>query len=550
MRNTFAKLKLAVLLLPFLAIFHVTLILDAQEKSAEVRNVIIMIPDGMSAGGYTLSRWFQGAKPLAMDKLVCGIVKTCSSDSVIPDSAAAATAYATGFKTHTRYLGVLPEVSDMPVGARLPKGCGKIPVGNVMEAARLKGISTGMVCTVEIMHATPAGFSAHYPGRNNFEVIGEQQVFSGFDVIMGGGYNYLLAEKRADKEDLLSEISGQGYELVRTPEEMKNSSAKKLWCVFADTDMSFEIDRDGSSQPSLAEMTEKAIELLSTNKKGFLLMVEGSKIDYAAHAHDPVALVNDIVAFDKAVAKALEFAQKSGDTAIIIVPDHGNGGITIGNASISGNYDSTRPEDFISPLVKAKSSAAGVCNRLGTMPENEKIKKVFAEEYSIGDLSGNEIAEMKDSLKENNGKACGILNTIINSRAKLGWAANGHIGEDVLLFAYSPGWRPEGTIDSTDVAFSIQKLLGLSLKEASLKLFRDALYELEKAGAHFKVDNGDGPNPVLTVVENGEKIEFPASRNYAIESGRRIPFDYGQTIYNGVKWYFPICALELVLKEK
>ena len=138
--------------------------------------------------------------------------------------------------------------------------------------------------------------------------------------------------------------------------------------------MSYELDREKltPTEPSLENMTEKALNLLSKNNKGFFLMVEGSKIDWASHANDPVGVISDVLAFDKAVEKAIEFAKKDGNTVVIVAADHGNGGLTIGNRDTSKNYDKLPLSAFIDPLKKASLTGEGLETKLNADRSNTK----------------------------------------------------------------------------------------------------------------------------------------------------------------------------------
>nr|WP_274378706.1 alkaline phosphatase [Desulforamulus profundi] len=161
------------------------------EAGKKAKNVIILIPDGMSVAGTTLARWYQGGTPLAMDEMACGLVRTYSADAPIADSAPAGTAFATGHKSHTGYVGVLPDVANMPGLAPIAKGDEKKPVATILEAAKLAGKATGLVATSEIMHATPADFSSHFPSRKNYDDLSEQQVYNRIDVVLGAGSKFL-----------------------------------------------------------------------------------------------------------------------------------------------------------------------------------------------------------------------------------------------------------------------------------------------------------------------------------------------------------------------
>ncbi len=163
------------------------------------------------------------------------------------------------------------------------------PVANVLEGAKRTGRATGIVATAEIQHATPAGFSAHHVNRKNFEVIAEQQVYPNIDVVLGGGKAALLPVKssgiRKDGEDLIEVIQNKGYEFVETKEALLKSKSNKIGGSFSHNALAFDMDREATNpkQPTLSQMTEKAIETLSKDKNGFFLFVEGSKPDWAKH---------------------------------------------------------------------------------------------------------------------------------------------------------------------------------------------------------------------------------------------------------------------------
>ena len=150
--------------------------------------------------------------------------------------------------------------------------------------------------------------------KTYYNEIAEQMVYQNLDVVFGGGKKYLLPESedgtRVDGENLVDVLKEKGYDFIETRDELIAQKKSKVWGMFASNDMSYEMDRETlhPEQPSLAEMTAKAIELLSQNKKGFFLFVEGSKIDWASHANDPIGVISDMLAYDDAVRVTLEFA--------------------------------------------------------------------------------------------------------------------------------------------------------------------------------------------------------------------------------------------------
>ncbi|SHJ72681.1 alkaline phosphatase [Desulfofundulus thermosubterraneus] len=531
----------AILVIVLLLLVSVSVPLASAASAPAVKNVILMIPDGMSVGGTTLARWYKGGTPLAMDEMACGLVRTYSSDAAIADSAPAATAFSTGFKSHTGYVAVLPDVADMPGLQPIARGDEKKPVATILEAAKLAGKATGLVVTCEIPHATPAAFSAHYPDRNNYDDILEQQVYSGTDVVLGGGSKYLTPEARKDKEDLIKVIKDLGYDYVTTPEALRKSTSNKLWGMFAPKDLSYDFDRDPAKQPSLAEMTSKAIEVLSKDKDGFFLMVEGSKIDWAAHANDPVGVISDILAFDNAVKVALDFAKKDKHTVVIAVTDHGNGGITIGDRETSKNYDELPLSIFIEPLKRAKLTGEGVEKKLNA--DRSNIKEVMATYYGITDLTKDEIKAIKEAKP---GKLNYVVGPMLSKRAHIGWTTNGHTGEDVVLYVYSPtGDRPTGVIENIDIAKYMERILGLNLQETTKKLFVPAEAAFPARGARVEWDDSDPNNPVFVVTRDNDKLKLPINKNLAEINGKLVKMN-GLTVYNGVTTFVPQEALDLM----
>ncbi|MFZ5643909.1 MAG: alkaline phosphatase [Bacillota bacterium] len=538
MNSITKRMSVVLIIVVLLSVFNVPGIFAGEKTSA--KNVILLIPDGMSLDGTSLARWYKVA-PLAMDEMACGLVRTYSSDAAIADSAPAGTAFATGYKSHTGYIGVLPDVANMPGLKPIAEGDEKRPVANVLEAARLAGKSTGIISTSEIQHATPAAFSAHYPDRKNYDWLGEQQVYSGVDVVLGGGHKFLATEGRKDGEDLLKEIIRLGYDYVTTPGEMKKSKSGKLWGMFAPADLSYEMDRDSSKQPSLSEMTAKAIEVLSRDKDGFFLMVEGSKIDWAAHANDPMGIISDILAFDDAVKVALDFAKKDKNTVVIAVSDHGNGGISIGDRGTTKSYDKEPLETFIGPLKKARVTGEGL--ELLLDKDRTNIKYVMSTYFGINDLTDEETAAIKSAKA---GSMNYTVGPIISKRAYIGWTTGGHTGEEVVLYVYSPGsGRPTGVIENTDVANYMEKVLGLDLKKTTEQLFVPAEKAFSGKGASVEIDNSDSNNPVLVVKKGADTIKLPVNKNYALVNEKAVKMN-GFTVYNGVSFYVPDEAVKLV----
>lgn len=514
----------------------------AKDKENEPTNVIMMVMDGTSAGATSLARWYKG-EDLAMDEIMIGGVRTHSAESAITDSAPAATALATGHKSNDKIVGLLPAVVNTPgVDAVDPEDAFK-PVANVLEGAKLLGKSTGIISTSEIQHATPAGFSSHATHRSNYQDIAEQQVYQGIDVVLGGGKDSLLPgsarNSRVDGEDLTKVLDVQGYEFVETRDELLKTDSDKIWGSFAPSALAYDFDRDADHEPSLAEMTKKAIDTLSEDEDGFFLFVEGSKVDWAAHANDPIGIISDVLAFDDAVQEALEFAKADGNTMVIAVSDHGNSGITMGNVNTNSNYPEIPVSVYIDPLKKATMTVEGALKQLN---DDRSNMKEVGELYGLDNLSEEEIKALKtsESLQAD-------MSKMLSERANIGFSTGGHTGEDVFLYAYGPS-KPYGLIDNTDIAKSMASFLGFDLNEITDKLFVNAKVSFEEKGYETRIDVTDENNPVFIAEKQNIKIELPVNKNIAHITQKDHSYTKtleGVTVYNEKDFYVSESALNL-----
>lgn len=517
---------------------------EAKDKKKEPTNVIMMVMDGTSAGATTLSRWYKGEN-LALDEIVIGGVRTHSAESAITDSAPAATALATGNKSNDKIIGLLPKIVNTPGVDPVDLEDEFKPVANVLEGAKLTGKSTGIISTSEIQHATPAGFSSHAVHRSNYQDIAEQQVYQGIDVVLGGGKESLVPgstkNARVDGENLLEVLDEKGYDIVETRDELLKTKSNKIWGSFAPSALAYDFDRQvtKNTEPSLAEMTEKAIDTLSKNEKGFFLFVEGSKVDWAAHANDPIGMISDVLAFDDAVNEALDFAKKDGNTMVIAVSDHGNSGITMGNQNTNSNYPEIPVSTYIDPLKKASMTIEGALKQLKS--DRSNMKEV-ANLYGLDNLT---TAEM-DSLKASNSLQTDMTKMLAN-RANIGFTTGGHTGEDVFLYAYGPS-KPYGLVDNTDIAKTMAKFMGFELGKTTDKLFVNARESFEKKGYKTRIDVTNKNNPVFIAEKDNNKIELPVNKNIVRVTHNNKSYNKslnGITVYNGEEFYVSDVVLNL-----
>lgn len=317
----------------------------SQEK---VKNLILMIPDGTSSSVLSIARWHKcGVSAadncrLAVDPYICGLVSTSNSDAPIGDSAPTGSAYATGYLSNTGFIATYP-VSSGKENDLFPVDVPRSyhPLATILEAAKSTGKQTGLVVTCQFPHATPAAFASHTPDRGDLEAIARQIVHNRLNLVFGGGLQYLDPAIRKDGSDLLSSLRARNYMLITKRDQFDalTSHDTLVYGLFADNYLPFEAKRNPAEVPSLAEMTRKAIRILSENPRGFFLLVEGSKGDWAAHDNDAAGVISEFLAFDEAVKEAMSFANRDGYTAVVVCPDHGCGGITMGNALSDTTYD-------------------------------------------------------------------------------------------------------------------------------------------------------------------------------------------------------------------
>lgn len=303
-------------------------------NSREIRNVILCIGDGMGLSQITLASIKAGglSARLCIERMpVTGLVRTYSASSRVTDSAAAGTAMATGIKTNNGMIGVAPSEQAYQT---------------ILEAAKAKGMATGLVATSAITHATPASFASHVKSRATEAAIADQLIAHRVNVLFGGGRKYFLPKSdpnsvRKDDKDLIAEARQAGYTYVTADRELRSIRNSHVLGLFQ-----FDALTTAPPEPSLASLTRKAIRVLrkvksslSNRRPGFFLMVEGSQIDWACHQNDPKHAIRQTLLFDQAVQAAVDFALRDGHTLVIVTADHETGGLTL----LEGSKTSAEP---------------------------------------------------------------------------------------------------------------------------------------------------------------------------------------------------------------
>jgi alkaline phosphatase len=213
---------------------------------------------------------------------------------------------------------------------------GKNKYLSILEASKNKGMATGLVATSTITHATPASFASHVGSRKGEDDIAIQLLENKVNVLFGGGKQFFIPQsaqgsKRKDDRDLLAEAKAAGYAFVETNDDLKSAQEPFLLGLFQ-----LDALKTDPPEPTLAELTDKAIETLSKNKKGFFLMVEGSQIDWACHANNFDDTIKQTILFDEAVGKVIDFALRDKQTLVIVTADHETGGLSIKGGKLDG----------------------------------------------------------------------------------------------------------------------------------------------------------------------------------------------------------------------
>jgi len=486
------------------------------------KNLIVMIPDGTSIGVVSAARWYQiynklGGDNLAIDPYLCGTVKTFSSNAPIGDSAPTTSAYMTGMPQKTGNVSIYPEADPENDLIPVDPAMAYQPLATILEAARYQqNKSTGLVVTVEFPHATPADCSAHYYARGKYPYIASQMAYQNLDVMFGGGNSILT-------DDIKQHFKNTNTTLIQDDiKAFRDFKGKeKVWALFCERQHPYDLDRDNSQIPSLSEMTQKAIDRLSQDQNGFFLMVEGSKIDWSAHGNDAVGCITEYLAFDKAVAIAMDFAKKNGETTVVILPDHGNSGFTIGRRDLKG-YDRASIHTLFGNISKYKKTSEGLEKiLLQTKPEN--FKQVF-KQYTDIDLTEDELKLLLSSKNYHESDYMKVSNTvnmgssivqIMNSRTYFGFTTGGHTGEEVFLAAYHPnGDLPIGMNTNTEINNYMFAALGLNTPLAEMTKEVFAKHTDVFKGLEYTIDKST-EFPVLKVKKGKMTLTVPAFKSVA-----------------------------------
>jgi len=507
-------------------------VLFAMAQPKPIKNVIVMIPDGTSTSLLSAARWYQTyldstQTKLNIDPYICGLVRTHSSDAPIGDSAPTTSCYMTGMPSQTGFVATYPVATGhdlVPVDAARAYQ----PLATLLEAAKIQQHkSTGLVFTCEFPHATPADCSAHSYKRGRYSVIAPQMVHNHVDVVMGGGVKYL-------NETYQNDLKSAGYNVYLDDIQGFRSCTKApVWALFAETSMPYWLEADKQQTPSLAEMTRKAIDLLSKNENGFFLMVEGSKVDWAAHDNDAKNAIIEFIEFDKACGEALRFAEKDGQTVVLIVPDHGTGAVTLGNPKASRDgYDKLSLQQLMSPIDNYKLSNWSMGEKLKKADTTEwpqLIETYFgftpqpAEITYLTTGCDYDKSPIPYEQRKNNLAVCKILSQILYNRTYFGFTTFGHTGENVFLAVYHPqNDRLMGVPTNIEVNQYLRRQMGMTddLERLTEEIYAGHHQVFE--GFDIRIDSVDKYNRRLVVKNKRNVLIADSYANYVTVNNKRV----------------------------
>ncbi len=442
----------------------------SRRSKGQPRNVIFMVSDGMSMGVPSMAEPFsqlarqqttQWYELLQSPSSVHGLFETGSLNSLVTDSAAASTAWASGSRVFNGSLNVLPDGTEMT------------PIGKLVPAT---GRRVGLVTTTQMTHATPAGFASIQASRDAHHQIAPQYLGT-VDVLMGGGIGYFDVDKRGDGRDLIAEYTDAGYSFWDRRRQVQSAQQPdKVLGLFWEDHLPYTIDHRNQDHiwkkvPTLAEMTQKALEILARDERGFLLQVEGGRVDHAAHANDAAALLWDQLAFDDAVAVARRFASQHPDTLVVITSDHGNA-----NPGLNGSGSRYRETNTcFERLVRAKASYEGIGDQLkhganGNPPDAEALTALVQRAFGLT-LQKDEVQTLRSALNgdlplelsSQHRNLVGLLGQMLGNYTSVGWTGVSHTQDLVLITSFGPGAEHfGGLLKNTDAYDRLAELLGIT----------------------------------------------------------------------------------------
>lgn len=497
-RKIYSRLIMTVLITMLLA----GSVLAAGAEADNPKYIFFLIGDGMASSQATLAEYYNQFENLEevnhdyeeygesfidhtsenhSDRLMMhrldheGSTRTTGSFTLVPGSAQTATALATGEKTDRDTIAL--DLNDKPLNT-------------LLMAAKDKDMATGLISTARITHATPASFGSNVPDRGMENEIAAHYLENEIDYLAGGGARHFLPgsnenSKREDDRNLFEEFENKGYQVFESSQQTaafrdyEPQSGDQVIYTPTMSHVSYEIDRDDKLVPSIAEMTEKGVELLSQNNDGFFMMIEGGRIDHAAHDNDVATTIHDTLAFDDAVKTAYKFyLEHPNETLIIVAGDHETGGLGL-NSSEGMEYD------YFMDLAPIREVKASIEEGFEYTGDREQVYADLKSDFGIEELSDKEkeLLESAMDLQDAEGTGADVdqfggywpqatwispvqstISHITSRRSRIGWTSSAHTGQIIPIRTHGVGAaRYTDSMDNTDVAKITAELLDVEL---------------------------------------------------------------------------------------
>ncbi|MEL6971821.1 MAG: alkaline phosphatase [Bacteroidota bacterium] len=345
------------------------------EETERPKNIILMIGDGMGLTQITAGMYVNGNTLHLEEFPVVGLHKSYSSDNLVTDSAAGATAFSAGRKTYNGAIGVDPDTTSLYT---------------ILEEAEDQGMATGLVSTSTIVHATPASFIAHQPRRSMYEAIAADFLETEIDLFIGGGKKYF--DRRKDNRDLLEELSNKGYYVSSYFEQkltdLRPNPNKNLAFLTADSDpLTYEQGRT-----YLKPASEIACDFLDKRgaQDGFFLMIEGSQIDWGGHANNTNYIITEMIDFDNSIGAVLDFAKADGNTLVIVTADHETGGFAINPGSTQDSIIGAFTSDYHTAALIPVFAYGPGAQLFAGIYENTAIYHRMRQAFGFGEIAAGE----------------------------------------------------------------------------------------------------------------------------------------------------------------
>ncbi len=415
---------------------------SSSQRGRRAKNIIFMVADGMADQVPAMASQLQmlmDGRPgywetlMGQDYAVNGLQDTGSLNSIVTDSSAAASTWGSGRRIWNGQVNMFPD------GTKLR---------TLTQILSENKVRCGLVTTTRITHATPSGFSVNCIQRDLEAQIAEMHLESGVDVLMGGGDSMFSASRRSDKKDLYADFEKAGFKVAKDKTALEAWDGRgKFLGIFSSSHLPYTVDRRNNAEldakvPTLAAMTKKAIAALKDSPNGFLLQVEGGKVDHGGHANDFAAMIYDQIEFEEAVKAAVDFALEDGDTLVIITADHATGGPSLNGAgheyfdSTAGLLTAANMTASYDVLARDFPNATTPASMQDLIKAKLGIGLTTAQAQGIIDARAGKSQFPLDSFR---GGFSSNLAAILGNHSKVQWTSGNHTSEWVLVTAVGPG---------------------------------------------------------------------------------------------------------------